>query len=70
MYLFASIESHYITLDKSQQCTYRANNTNKMHRSNTNVPKKKGHHIIIIIIIITAIGLSPGGSGYLTCTQI
>jgi len=26
--------------------------------------------IIIIIIIITAIGLSPGGSGYFTCTQI
>ena len=26
--------------------------------------------IIIIIIIITAIGLSPGGSGYFTYTQI
>ena len=26
--------------------------------------------IIIIIIIITTIGLSPGGSGYFTCTQI
>ena len=25
--------------------------------------------IIIIIIIITAIGLSPGGSGYFTCKQ-
>jgi len=25
--------------------------------------------IIIIIIIITAIGLSPGGSGYFTCIQ-
>jgi len=25
--------------------------------------------IIIIIIIITAIGLSPGGSGYFTCTK-
>ena len=24
---------------------------------------------IIIIIIITAIGLSPGGSGYFTCIQ-
>ena len=29
-----------------------------------------GHFIIIIIIIIiSAIGLSPGGSGYFTCTQ-
>ena len=26
-------------------------------------------HFIIIIIIITAIGLSPGGSGYFTCIQ-
>ena len=26
--------------------------------------------IIIIIILLTAIGLSPGGSGYFTCTQI
>ena len=26
--------------------------------------------IIIIIIILTAIGFSPGGSGYFTCTQI
>jgi len=25
--------------------------------------------IIIIIIIITAIGVSPGGSGYFTCIQ-
>ena len=25
--------------------------------------------IIIIIIIITAVGLSPGGSGYFTCIQ-
>ena len=25
---------------------------------------------IIIIIFITAIGFSPGGSGYITCTQI
>ena len=25
--------------------------------------------IIIIIIIITAIGFSPGGSGYFTCIQ-
>ena len=25
---------------------------------------------IIIVIIIPAIGLSPGGSGYFTCTQI
>jgi len=37
------------------------------------------HYTIIIIIIIiilfyfillTAIGLSPGGSGYITCTQV
>jgi hypothetical protein len=26
--------------------------------------------IIIIIIILTEIGLSPGGSGYFTCTPI
>ena len=26
--------------------------------------------IIIIIIVITAIELSPGGSGHFTCTQI
>ena len=25
--------------------------------------------IVIIIIIISAIGFSPGGSGYFTCTQ-
>ena len=35
---------------------------------------KKGRNIIIMIIIIiiylfTAIGLSPGGSGYFTCIQ-
>ena len=26
-------------------------------------------HIIIIIYLFTAIGLSPGGSGYFTCKQ-
>jgi len=26
-------------------------------------------YLIIIIIILTAIGLSPGGSGYFTCIQ-
>jgi len=33
LYLFASKESHYITMNKSQQYTYHVNNTNKMYRS-------------------------------------
>jgi len=32
LYLFVSKESQYITMDKSQLYTYRANNTNKMYR--------------------------------------
>ena len=27
------------------------------------------HYIIIIINLLTAVGLSPGGSGYFTCKQ-
>ena len=26
--------------------------------------------VVVIIFLLTAIGLSPGGSGYFTCTQI
>jgi hypothetical protein len=61
IYVFASIQSHYITPDKSQQYTYHANNTNKMHRSHTNIPQLKGHHItktahkITILLLVTVI---------------
>ena len=27
-------------------------------------------NILLLLLLLTAIGLSPGGSGYFTCTQI
>jgi len=26
--------------------------------------------LLLLLLLLTAIGLSPGGSGYFTCTQI
>ena len=26
--------------------------------------------VVVVVVVVTAIGLSPGGSGYFTCTQI
>jgi len=40
-YVIASIKSHWTTMEKSQQYMYHTNNTNKMHRSNTNIPQSK-----------------------------
>jgi len=40
MYLFASKESHYITMDKSQQYTYHANKTKNVQNS-MNIPQSK-----------------------------
>jgi len=39
------------------------------HKLQINFPNSRGLLIIILLLLLTAIGLSPGGSGYFTCIQ-